>query len=38
MYPPFPKTRAIVYCLLIETNGGLVLVDAGFGLNEYIRG
>jgi len=31
----FPRTQAIVYCLLVETNDGLVLVDSGFGLQDY---
>lgn len=35
MSPYFPRTQAIVYCLLVETNDGLVLVDSGFGLKDY---
>lgn len=27
--------QSIVYCLLIETDDGLVLVDTGFGLGDY---
>jgi glyoxylase-like metal-dependent hydrolase (beta-lactamase superfamily II) len=35
--PYFPPVEAIIYCLLAETNGGLVLVDTGFGLADYAR-
>jgi len=36
MYPLFPpNTQGILYCLLIETNDGLVLVDTGFGVQDY---
>lgn len=31
----FPRAQAIVYCLLIETNTGLILVDTGFGRQDY---
>ena len=34
MSPLFPRIQAIVYCLLIETNAGLVLVDTGFGIQD----
>lgn len=37
MRPYFPPVEAIVYCLLVETNDGLVLVDTGFGLADYTR-
>lgn len=37
MRPYFPPLRAIVYCLLVETNDGLVLVDTGFGLGDCTR-
>jgi len=33
--PPFPDLQSIVYCLLVETSHGLVLVDTGFGINDY---
>ena len=33
--PPFPKVVSIVYCLLVETSLGLVLVDTGFGTRDY---
>jgi len=33
--PPFPGVDAIVYCLLIETSRGLVLIDTGFGTQDY---
>ena len=35
--PPFPDVDSIVYCLLVETSGGLVLVDTGFGTKDYSR-
>jgi glyoxylase-like metal-dependent hydrolase (beta-lactamase superfamily II) len=35
--PIFPKALAIIYCLLIETNQGLILVDTGFGLKDYLQ-
>lgn len=33
--PVFPDVKAIVYCLLIDTKEGLVLVDTGFGTRDY---
>ena len=33
--PYWPRLEAIVYCLLVETNQGLLLVDTGFGLQDY---
>jgi glyoxylase-like metal-dependent hydrolase (beta-lactamase superfamily II) len=35
LFPPLPKIQSIVYCLLVETSQGLVLVDSGFGTNDY---
>jgi len=35
--PYWPRLEAIVYCLLVETNQGLLLVDTGFGLQDYER-
>jgi len=32
---PFIQVDSIVYCLLIETSSGLVLVDTGFGSQDY---
>ena len=32
---PFVNIDSIVYCLLIETSSGLVLVDTGFGSRDY---
>jgi glyoxylase-like metal-dependent hydrolase (beta-lactamase superfamily II) len=32
---PIVNVDAIVYCLLIETSSGLVLVDSGFGTRDY---
>jgi len=33
----FPRVEAIVYCLLIETAYGLVLVDTGLGPQDYLN-
>lgn len=27
--------KAVIYCLLVETNRGLVLIDTGFGTHDY---
>lgn len=35
MRPRYPHLRSLVYCLLIESNEGLVLVDTGFGTRDY---
>jgi glyoxylase-like metal-dependent hydrolase (beta-lactamase superfamily II) len=35
MEPYFPRIRSVIYCLLVETNDGLVLVDTGFGVQDY---
>lgn len=32
---PFVHVDTIVYCLLIETSSGLILVDTGFGSRDY---
>jgi len=32
---PFIHIDAIVYCLLVETSSGLILVDSGFGSLDY---
>jgi len=32
---PFINVDSIVYCLLVETSNGLVLVDTGFGSRDY---
>jgi glyoxylase-like metal-dependent hydrolase (beta-lactamase superfamily II) len=38
LYPLFPpNTRSILYCLLVETAKGLLLVDTGFGIQDYQR-
>jgi glyoxylase-like metal-dependent hydrolase (beta-lactamase superfamily II) len=34
MAPRFPRMQVIVYCLLVETNQGLLLVDTGFGTGD----
>ena len=33
---PFVDIESIVYCLLVETTQGLVLVDTGFGTQDYL--
>jgi glyoxylase-like metal-dependent hydrolase (beta-lactamase superfamily II) len=35
IHPYFPRVHGIIYCLLIETTAGLVLVDTGFGTQDY---
>lgn len=35
MHPLFPRLHVATYCLLVETDQGLVLVDTGFGLGDY---
>jgi glyoxylase-like metal-dependent hydrolase (beta-lactamase superfamily II) len=35
MRPYFPRVRGVIYCLLVETAAGLVLVDVGFGVKDY---
>ena len=38
LFPLFPRgTQSILYCLLIETNDGVLLVDTGFGTQDYTR-
>lgn len=32
---PFVQINTIVYCLLVETSQGLVLIDTGFGSRDY---
>ncbi len=35
--PLFTRNKqSILYCLLVETNDGLLLVDTGFGVNDYL--
>ena len=34
MAPRFPRMQVIIYCLLVETNEGLLLVDTGFGTSD----
>lgn len=36
MRPYFPRVENGVTCLLVETNQGLVLVDTGFGMDDYL--
>ena len=33
--PYYPLLESLVYCLLVESNKGLVLVDTGFGIQDY---
>lgn len=33
----FRPGRGVVHCLLVDADGALFLVDAGFGLNDYIK-
>lgn len=35
MTAPFIHVQTIVYCLLVETSQGLVLIDTGFGTRDY---
>ena len=36
MFPRFPRgTQSISYCLLAEYKDGLVLIDTGFGIQDY---
>ena len=38
IHPLFPRgTEGILYCLLAETNDGLLLVDTGFGAKDYLE-
>jgi glyoxylase-like metal-dependent hydrolase (beta-lactamase superfamily II) len=35
LYAVYPRVKAITYCLLVESDDGLVLVDTGFGRQDY---
>jgi glyoxylase-like metal-dependent hydrolase (beta-lactamase superfamily II) len=35
--PYWPRIHSLVYCLLLETDNGLLLVDTGFGVEDYRR-
>lgn len=37
LIPHIGDVRSIVYCLLVETSQGLVLVDTGFGTGDYLH-
>jgi len=37
MHPYFPRVKNGITCLLIESNEGLVLVDTGLGVNDYLQ-
>ncbi len=34
--PFYPSIKGICYCMLVHTDDGLVLVDTGFGLADYL--
>lgn len=36
--PLYPRnTQSILYCLLVDTDDGLLLVDSGFGVKDYLN-
>lgn len=35
IYAPIVRKKSIVYCLLVESNEGLILVDCGMGRKDY---
>jgi glyoxylase-like metal-dependent hydrolase (beta-lactamase superfamily II) len=35
--PYFPRIESLVYCLLVETSDGLLLVDTGFGTRDCLN-
>ena len=35
IHPYWPRIDNIVYCLLVETTDGLLLVDTGFGAQDF---
>ena len=35
IHPLFPKIQAGTFCLLLETNQGGVLIDSGYGTNDF---
>jgi glyoxylase-like metal-dependent hydrolase (beta-lactamase superfamily II) len=37
LLPILVDVKAIVYCLLVETSQGLVLIDTGFGTRDYCQ-
>ncbi len=37
LHPRLPRVDSVTYCLLIETVDGLLLVDTGFGVQDYVR-
>jgi hypothetical protein len=36
MSPRFPRWHVAAPCLLVDTDRGLVLVDTGLGLHDYV--
>ena len=37
LHAPLVNIASIVYCLLVETSQGLVLIDTGFGTQDYLH-
>jgi glyoxylase-like metal-dependent hydrolase (beta-lactamase superfamily II) len=37
MQPYWPRVQVIVYCLLVETDDGLLLVDTGLGMGDHLN-
>ncbi len=35
--PYFPRIESLIYCLLVDTSDGLVLVDTGFGTQDCLN-
>ncbi len=35
--PHLVNVKSLVYCLLVETSIGPVLIDTGFGTQDYIK-
>lgn len=35
MHPVVPRLEAVIHCLLVESDVGLILVDTGYGLADY---
>jgi len=37
LHPHFPRFTAVIYCLLLEMEDGLILVDTGIGRTDYLN-
>jgi len=37
IHPYWPRIDSLVYCLLLESDDGLILVDTGFGVQDYAK-